>query len=91
MNQYLRNISIGTTVRSTPTSYPGALNNNNTRRIQVGRRRSKGLLGRVRPGERLAVLVYCHGGKKWNLIQKVTISSYTSSVCKTLLFDEELN
>jgi hypothetical protein len=41
--------------------------------------------------ERLTVLVYCHGGKKWNLIQKVTISSYTLCVLKTLLFDEELN
>jgi hypothetical protein len=27
----------------------------------------------VRAGERLAVLVYCHGGKTWNLIQNVTI------------------
>ena len=48
--------------------------------IQVGRRRAKGLLGRVRAGERLAVLVYYHGGKTWNLIQKVTISSYTLCV-----------
>jgi hypothetical protein len=38
-------------------SYPGALNNYNTWSIQVGRRRAKGLLGRMRAGERLAVLV----------------------------------
>jgi hypothetical protein len=38
-------------------SYPGALNNYNTWSIHVGRRRAKGLLGRMRAGERLAVLV----------------------------------
>jgi hypothetical protein len=46
--------------------------------MQAGRRRAKGLLGKVRPGERLAV--YCHGEQTWNLIQKVTISSYTLCV-----------
>jgi hypothetical protein len=55
---------------------------------QAGRRRAKGLLGKVRPGERLAV--YCHGEQTWNLIQKVTISSYTLCA-KTLLFGEQLN
>jgi hypothetical protein len=34
----------------------------------------------MRAGERLAVLVYCHGGQTWNLIQNVTISSYTLCV-----------
>ena len=28
----------------------------------------------------MAVLVYCHGGKTWNLTQKVAISSHTLCV-----------
>ena len=50
---------------------------------------TKGLLGRLRPGERPGrFLSYCHGGQTWNLIQNVTKLSYT--LCKTLLFGKEL-
>ena len=32
---------------------------------------TKGLLGRVRPGERMGrFLSYCHGGQTWNLYTK---------------------
>ena len=40
----------------------------------------EGAVGKGASGERLAVLVYCHGGQTWNLIQNVTISSYTLCV-----------
>ena len=50
---------------------------------------TKGLLGRVRPGERPGrFLSYCHGGQTWNVIQNVPKLSYT--LCKTLLFGKEL-
>jgi hypothetical protein len=40
----IKNLNLNTVVTA---SYPGALNNYNTWSIQVGRRRAKGLLGRV--------------------------------------------
>ena len=58
---------------------------------QAGSRSAKGLLGRLRPGERLAVLVYSHGGQTCMELNTKSYLIVIYSVCKTILFGEELN